>query len=152
MIQNKFIAVIAIIVASFAASSSDAATIPAGTTLNVRTVGSISSRTPAGRTFTARLDRDVVVNRTTLLRAGTNVSGRIQSSRSSTSRHRSQPLSLQLTSVSMNGRNVAIRTNSFQPEATATTAAQRRHGFTAGETVVTPGTRMQFQLTQAASL
>jgi hypothetical protein len=52
----------------------------------------------------------------------------------------------------MNGRNVAIRTNSFQPEATATTAAQRRHGFTAGETIVTPGTRMQFQLTQAASL
>jgi hypothetical protein len=86
------------------------------------------------------------------LRAGTNVSGRIQSSRSSTSRHRSQPLSLQLTSVSMNGRNVAIRTNSFQPEAPGTTAAQRRRGFTAGETVVTPGTRMQFQLTQAATL
>ena len=152
MIQNKFIAVIAIIVASFAASSSDAATIPAGTTLTVRNVSSISSRTPAGRTFTARLDQDVVVNRTTLLRAGTNVSGRIQSSRSSTSRHTSQPLTVQLTSISVNGRSVAIRTNSFQPEAPGTTAAQRRHGFTAGELTVTPGTQMQFQLTQAVNL
>lgn len=150
--MKKFIAVIGIILACFAASSSDAATIPAGTTLAVRTASSISSRDPAGRTFTARLDQDVVVNGTTLLRAGTNVSGRIQSSRSSTSRHRSAPLSLQLTSISVNGRSVAIRTNSVQPEATATTAAQRRHGFTAGETVVTPGTQMQFQLAQAVAL
>jgi hypothetical protein len=150
--MKKFIAVIGIILASFAASSSDAATIPAGTTLTVRTASSISSRDPAGRTFTARLDQDVVVNGTTLLRAGTNVSGRIQSSRSSTSRHRSAPLSLQLTSISANGRSVAIRTNSVQPEAPATTAAQRQHGFTAGETVVTPRTQMQFQLAQAVSL
>ena len=78
--MKKFMAVIGITLACFAASSSDAATIPAGTALTVRTTSQISERDPVGRTFTAQVDQNVVVNGATVLRAGTNVTGRIRAS------------------------------------------------------------------------
>lgn len=69
MTSNKSIALIAIISAWFAASSLNAATIPAGTTLTVSTVSSISSQDPVGRTFAAQIDQDVAVKGTVLLKA-----------------------------------------------------------------------------------
>lgn len=153
--MNKFIAVVGIILACFAASSSDAATIPAGTALTVRTTSQISERDPVGRTFTARVDQNVVANGATVLRAGTQVTGRIRASRSSSRPGRgSAPLSVALTSISVNGRSVAIKTNSVQPQGatTAQTAQARSRGVTAGNLLVTPGTTMQFQLTSAVSL
>src|SRR6516164_4509724 len=129
--MKKFIAVIGMIFASFAASSSHAATIPSGTALTVRTTSQISERDPVGRTFTARVDQNVVVNGATVLRAGTNVTGRIQASRSSSRPGRgSAPLSLALTSISVNGRSVAITTKSVQPQGvtTAQTAQARSRG------------------------
>jgi hypothetical protein len=153
--MKKFIAVIGLILASFAASSSHAATIPAGTALTVRTTSQISERDPVGRTFTARVDQNVVVNGATVLTAGTSVTGRVQASRSSSRPGRgSAPLSLALTSISANGRSVAIKTNSVQPQGatTAQTAQARRRGVTVGTVLVTPGTRMQFQLARAVTL
>ena len=153
--MNKFIAVFGIILTCFAASSSNAATIPAGTALTVRTTSQISAGNSAGRTFTARVDQDVVVNGATLLRAGADATGRIQSAGSSSrpAGGRSAPLSLQLTSISVNGRSVAIRTDSVQPPATATQSSQQmRRGVVAGNMLVTRGTTMQFQLTRAVSL
>jgi len=76
--MKKFMAVIGIILACFAASSSDAATIAAGTVLTVRTTSQISERDPVGRTFTAQIGQNVVVNGATVLRAGTQVTGRIR--------------------------------------------------------------------------
>jgi hypothetical protein len=58
-----------------------AATIPAGTTLVVRTTQTIDSNDPVGKTFRAELYRDVVVGGKLLLRAGTTVIGQMQSSR-----------------------------------------------------------------------
>ena len=153
--MKKFVAIFGIILGCFAASSSDAATIPAGTALTVRTTSQIASSNSASRNFTARLDQDVVADGTTVLKAGTEVTGRIQSSRSSSrpAGRGSAPLSLQLTSISVNGRSVAIRTDSVQPPATATqTAQQMRRGVVAGDMLVTRGTTMQFQLTRAVSL
>jgi hypothetical protein len=150
MIRDKFIAVTAIICVCFAASSSDAATIPAGTTVTVRTVSSISSKDAVGRTFEAQLDQDVAVKGKVLLKAGAKTFGRIQSSRANP--RKSEPLTLELTSISVNGRNVAVRTNSVQPGSPPRTARQVRHGFTAGTLVVSPGTKMQFQLEQAVTL
>jgi hypothetical protein len=149
----KFIAGIATICACAAASSLSAATIPAGTALTVRTTSQISERDPVGRTFTGRVDQDVVVNGATVLRAGTNVTGRITASRASSRPGRgSAPLSVALTSMTVNGSNVAIKTHSVQPQGatTAQTARMRSRGVTAGNVLVTPGTTMQFVLAQAA--
>jgi len=141
------------ICACVVASSSSAATIPAGTALSVRTTSQISERDPVGRTFTGQIDQDVVVNGATVLRAGTGVTGRITASRASSRPGRgSAPLSVALTSMRVNGSNVAIKTHSVQPQGatTAQTARMRSRGVTAGNVLVTPGTQMQFQLAQAA--
>jgi len=150
MISDKLIAVIATTCACFTASSLNGATIPAGTTLTVRTVSSISSQDVVGRTFAAQVDQDVDVKGKVLLKAGTKAFGRIKSSRANP--RRSEPLTLELTSISVNGRNVAVKTNRVQPGSPPRTAQQVRHGFTAGTLMVSPGTKMQFQLAQAATL
>ena len=150
MIRAKFFAVMSMACISFAASCLNAATIPAGTILMVRTVSSISSNDPVGRTFAAQVEHDVDVKGKVLLKAGTKAFGKIKSSRANP--RRSEPLSLQLTSISVNGRSVAVKTNSVQPGSPQRSAQQARHGFTAGTLVVTPGTRMQFQLAAPVNL
>jgi hypothetical protein len=149
MIRDKFIAVIAITYACFAASFLGAAAIPAGVALPVRTVSSISSTDPVGRTFAAQIDQDVVVKGNVLLKTGTKAVGRITSSRANP--RKSEPLALELTSISVNGREVAVKTTSVQPGSSPRTARQARYGHTAGTLVVSPGTKMQFQLVQAAT-
>jgi hypothetical protein len=129
--------------------SSFAATIPAGTMLKVRTVSSVSSQDPVGRTFAATLDQDVAVKGQVLLKSGTKAFGKIKSSRANP--RKNELLTLELTSVSVNGRNVAVKTNSVQPGSSPRTARQARYGHTAGTLVVSPGTKMQFQLMQAAT-
>jgi hypothetical protein len=150
MIRDKFITVIAIMCVCFAASSLDAATIPAGTTLTVSTASSISSQDPVGRTFAAHIDQDVAVKGTVVLKAGTKAFGKIRSSRANP--RKSEPLSLELTSISVNGRNVAVKTNGFQPGSSPRTGRQAQYGHTGGTLVVSPSTKMQFQLVQAANL
>ncbi len=150
MIRNKFITVIATVCACFVASSLNAATIPAGTTLTVSTLSSISSQDPVGRTFAAQIDQNVAVKGTVLLKAGTKAFGKIKSSRANP--RKSEPLTLDLTSISVNGRNVAVKTNSVQPGSPTVTARQAQYGHTAGTLVISPGTKMQFQLLQAANL
>ena len=150
MIRYKFITVIATVCVCFVASSLNAATIPAGTTLTVSTVSLISSQTVPGRSFEAKVAQNVSVKGNVLLRAGTKVFGKIRSSRRNP--RKSGPLTVELASVSVNGRNVAVRTNSFQPGSPPRTARQARHGFTAGTLVVSPGTKMHFQLAQAVTL
>jgi hypothetical protein len=144
MIRYKLITVITITYACVAASSSNAATIPAGTTPNVSTASSISSQDPVGRTFAAQVDQDVAVKGTVLLKAGTKTFGKIKSSRANP--RKSEPLTLELTSISVNGRNVAVKTNSVQPGSSPRTGRQAQYGHTAGTLLITPGTKMQFQL------
>src|SRR5207247_10397748 len=143
MIPQKFSTVIAIVRACFAASTSNAATIPAGTTLAVQTVSSISSQDPVGRNFAAQIDQDVAVKGTVVLKAGTKAFGKIKSSRANP--RKSEPLTLELTSVSVNGRNVTIQTNSVQPGSPTRTARQAQYGQTAGTFTVTPGTNVPLQ-------
>ena len=150
MIRYKFVTVIAIVCACFVASSLSAATIPAGTTLNVSTASSISSQDPVGRTSAAHLDRDVAVKGTVLLRAGTKMFGKIKSSRANP--RKNEPLSLELTAISVNGRSVTVKTDAVQPGVPVTTARQARYGHTAGTLTVTPGTKLQFRLALAVAL
>jgi hypothetical protein len=131
-------------------ASSFAATIPAGTMLAVQTVSSISANDPVGRTFAAQLDQDVAVKGNVPLKAGTKTFGKITSSRANP--RKSEPLTLELTSISVNGRNVPVKTNSFQPGSSPRTGRQAQFGHTAGTLVITPGTKMQFQLIQPVTL
>jgi hypothetical protein len=150
MIQNKSLAFIAVCCACLVASSSNAATIPAGTILTVSTVSLITSQTVVGRSFEAKIAQDVSVKGNVLLRAGTKAFGKVTSSRANP--RKSAPLSVALAFVSVNGRNVGVKTNSVEPHGPPQTARQARYGHTAGTTVVNPGTRMQFQLLQAVTL
>jgi hypothetical protein len=150
MIQNKFIAFIATCCACLAAASLNAATIPAGTTLTVSTVSLISSQTVPGRSFEAKIAKDVSVKGNVVLKAGTTVFGKITSSRANP--RKSGPLVVELASIEVNGRKIPIKTDDIQPGGPPQTARQARYGHTAGTTVVNPGTRLQFQLLQAVTL
>jgi hypothetical protein len=89
-----------------------------------------------------------------VLKAGTGVTGRVTASRASSRPGRgSAPLSVALTSLTVNGGNVAIKTHTVQPQraTTAQTAQMRSRGVTAGNVLVTPGTTMQFVLAQAVT-
>ena len=128
-----------------------AATVPAGTAIVVRTNAAISTHATPGRHFTATVDRSVVANGDVALRAGTHVTGLIQASRGSRSTTSSSPLTLILTAVSANGRTVPIKTSAVYPQGAHTTRA-KRGGFSFGEDVFPPGTRLEFRLSQPANL
>jgi hypothetical protein len=140
MLENKFIVVVLTICACFAASVLNAATIPAGTALTITTVSLVTSKDVVGRSFEAKIAQDVSIKGF----------GKIKSSRYNP--RKNEPLTVELTSVSVNGRNVAVKTNSVQPGSSPRTARQAQYGHTAGTLVVNPGTRMQFQLLQPVTL
>jgi hypothetical protein len=147
---KTFIPILIIIFACVAASTLNAATIPAGTTLTVSTVSLITSRDVVGRSFEAKIAQDVSIKGNVLLKARTKAFGKIKSSRYNP--RKNEPLTVELTSVSVNGRNVALKTNSVQPGSSPRTARQVVYGHTAGTLVVNPGTKMQFQLLQPVTL
>jgi hypothetical protein len=103
-----------------------------------------------GRSFEAKTAQDVSIKGNVLLKAGTKAFGKIKSSRYNP--RKNKPLSVELTSVSVNGHNVAVKTNSVEPGSPPGTSRQARYGHTAGALVVNPGTRMQFQLLQPVTL
>src|SRR5947207_14963400 len=102
MMPQQFIAVIAIVCVCFAASTLNAATIPAGTTLRVSTVSLISSQTVPGRSFEAKIAQDVSVKRKVVLKTGTKDFGKITTSRANPPH--SVPPTLELTLMDLNGR------------------------------------------------
>ena len=138
------------IVTVYPVANSFAATIPAGTTLTVTTVSLITSKDVVGRSFEAKIAQDVSIKGNVLLKAGTKAFGKIKSSRYNP--RKNEPLTVELTSVSVNGRNVAVKTNSVEPSSPVRTARQAQYGHTAGTLTVTPGTKMQFQLLQSVTL
>jgi len=149
MTKKTFI-VTAIASCAFIASSF-AATIPAGTTLVVRTLNTLQSTDRVGRTFTAQLDQDVAVNGKVVLQAGTKFDGKIESSQANP--FRSGPLVLNLTDVSMNGRTIPIKTVSgFEVQNLAIRGGARARGITVGPFVAPRGLRMVFRLAQPVKL
>jgi hypothetical protein len=150
MRETKIIAVLLGICACFAASSVTAATIPAGTTLAVTTHSLITSQDAVGATFEAKIAQDVSVKGNVLLKAGTKAFGKVSSSRRNP--HRSEPLAVELTFVSVNGHRVAVKTSAVAPHGPPQTGRQAHYGHTAGTTVVNPQTLLQFQLLQPMTL
>lgn len=149
MIRKETIVFITTCCACFVASSLTAAMIPAGTIISVSTESSISSQDPVGRTFAAKINEDVAIKRTVLLRAGIKAFGKIQSSPANP--RKSEPLSLELTWISVDGRNVAVKTDAVQPAFPVTTGQQARYRHTAGTSVLSPGTKFRFRLARAVT-
>ena len=128
-------------------ATSFAATIPAGTTLVVQTLNTIHSNDRVGRTFTAQLDQDVVVNGKVVLRAGTKFHGKIEASQANP--RNSQPLTLNLTDVSVNGRTIPIKkVSGFKLENMAKFGRAKARGISVGPFVAPHGTKMEFRLAQ----
>jgi hypothetical protein len=150
MIREKFITVITIVCACFVASSLNAATIPAGTTLTVSTVSLISSQTVPGRSFEAKNAQDVSVTGNVVLKAGTKAFGKVTASRANP--RKSGPLTVELDLIDLSGRRIPVKTSSVQPAGPPQTARQAHYGHTAGTTVVNPRTTLQFQVMRAVSL
>lgn len=146
----KTVSVTAVACACVAAPCLNAATIPAGTIITVSTVSQFSSKTVVGRTFEAKLAQDVSANGRVLLKSGSKAFGKIATSRYNP--RKNEPLTVELTSISVNGRNVPVKTNAFQPGSPAMTGRQARYGHTAGTLVINPGTLMQFQLLQPVTM
>ena len=148
MNQTKIIAVTAIV--CVVAPLVNAATIPAGTTIAVSTVSLITSQDAVGSSFEAKIAQNVSVKGSVLLKAGAKAFGKVSSSRRNP--RRSEPLSVELTFVSMNGRKVAVKTDTVEPHGPPQTARQAHYGHTAGTTVVNPKTSLRFQLLQPVTL
>ena len=150
MNKTKTIAVMSVVCACVAASSANAATIPAGTTIAVSTVSLITSQDAVGSSFEAKIAQDVTIKGNVVFKAGTKAFGKVRSSRRNP--RKSEPLTVELASVSVNGRNIAVKTNSVEPHGPPQTARQAHYGHTAGTTVVNPQTLLQFQLLQPVTL
>jgi hypothetical protein len=132
-------------------ATSFAATIPAGTTLIVRTLNTIHSTDRVGRTFTAQLDQDVAVNGKLVLRAGTKFHGEIESSQAIP--RQSAPLVLNLTDVVANGRTIPIKTVSgFQVQHVSMHGGARARGISVGPFLAPHGTRLEFRLAQPVNI
>jgi hypothetical protein len=114
-----------------AVSCVSAATIPAGTTLVVRTIDAISSSDQAGKRFAGKLDTNLVVNGNVVAPAGSKVYGRVNNSQSAGRAVGQSQLSISLTDISINGKLVRIATSSSMHSG-ASSGAKTARGAGAG--------------------
>jgi hypothetical protein len=108
-----------------AAPATTSATIPAGTTLLVRMVDSVSSKDPQGKRFTTALETDLAVNGVIVARAGTKVYGRVQSAQQAGRFAGQSKLDLRLTEIALGPNLVPLMTSGY------TDAGARSGGKTA---------------------
>jgi hypothetical protein len=130
-------------------SWSFAVTIPAGTTLLVRTNQTVSSSDPVGKTFSAQLANDVVVAGKVVLRAGTKAVGRVDSSR------RFSPASVILNLTQIAGKRGLVPIKTVSGFQTDGRSFQTRRGVSVGRggfVLIPTGTLMRFQLAQSVNL
>jgi hypothetical protein len=123
-----------------------AGTIPAGTTLVVKTLSSISTKDAVGKQFAAQLDQDLVVKGNVVARAGTKFIGKVETS----TKIGSSPLTVNLTAVSMHGKTIPVTTTgAYKPQSAS---RGRRRQVTTRDFVLPPGSMLQFQLAQPVTL
>jgi hypothetical protein len=110
--RQKLLATAAAVLLSLTAA---AQTIPAGTRITIRTGSQINSGTAnTGDRFQGTLARALVVNGHTLAPAGSLVHGKVTSAKSSGRLHAPGELSIRLTSVEVQGKNVPIQSSAFR--------------------------------------
>jgi hypothetical protein len=130
-------------------SWSFAATIPAGTTLLVRTKQTISSNDPVGKTFSAQVANDVVVAGKVVLRAGSKAVGRVDSAR----RFAYMPVILNVTQIAGKRGLVPVKTiDGFRADGTFFKTRRDISVGRGGYFQIPSGTLMQFRLAQSVNL
>ena len=145
--MSTFIRLVAKGIACLAKQAALAVTIPAGTTLVVRTLQGISSGDMAGTSIRMQLDNEISLKGTVALPAGTKISGRVESSKRGLTRD--QKLTVNITDAQVHGRTVAIKTTGAvelqNPYARTT---QRGVQVSKYSYQVPAGTKIQFRLAQ----
>lgn len=153
------------------------ATLPAGTMLLVRIMDSVSSKNPAGTRFTTRLEYDLPASGGGIVKGGTMIYGRVQSSTQAGRAVGRSTLDLRLAQMVIAGQPVSILTSGYQ-QAGQASIAKAAKGAAAGAAIgaiagdagkgaaigavagamvrgqtitVTPGTLLEFTLTQPVS-
>lgn len=96
------------------AASEKSIQVPAGTTLVVRMIDSVSSKTnKVGDTFTASLEQPLVVSGTTIAPKGTKVHGKLQKIKSAGKIKGKSELRLALTGIDINGTTRSLVTGDY---------------------------------------
>lgn len=153
-------------------------TIPAGTTLLVRMMDGVSSRSAPGANFTTRLETDLMAGDTVAVKAGTTVYGKVQNSSEAGRATGRSALDLRLTGLAPGGKTVPIVTSSYAEAGEASVKKAGRGaaagagigaiagdagkgaaiGATAGALrkgqtlTIPPGALLEFQLTQPTTV
>jgi hypothetical protein len=143
MKTKTFLFLIAVSALTAGVQKSSAATVPAGTILTVRTLRAVSAIETPGRAVPVQLERPVAIHGKVAIPAGTHLSGKVITSRRLTpSNHQ---LTVDLTSVSLAGRDVPITTTGAQ---LLSNDIQTRRGVSVSHSnyTVAAGKLMQFQL------
>jgi hypothetical protein len=114
-------------------AAGDVSILPEGTEVQVRLTQALSSsRNKAGESYQAVVDQDVVINGRTVIPKGTAVTGRLIEVKGSGRVRGRAKMSINLASISLNSRSLAIETNTLSFEAEGT--RRRDAGRTAGAT------------------
>jgi hypothetical protein len=142
-LQSSVPIIISAVLATVVAS---AGTIPAGTTLVVSTMGSVSTKDRVGKEFSVQLDQDVKVKGAVVARAGTKFIGKVETS----TKIGNSPLTVNLTRASANGRMVPVKTTgAYKPQSVS---RGRKTQVKTRDFVLPPGSKMQFQLAQPVTI
>lgn len=129
---------------------SSAATVPAGTTLVVRTLQAISSVDAPGTRFSAQLENSVTVNGKVVLPAGTKLSGKVETSRRTATS--SQRLTVNITDAQVGGRTVPIKTAGAYQLANTSFKTRRGVSVSSASYHVAAGRKIEFRLAQPLNL
>ena len=126
-------------------------TLPAGTGLQTKTTTAVSTHDRRGYVFKAVLDHNIAHGKTILLKGGTEFLGKVIKSRGGP--HESNPLTLDLTDVVLNGKRVHIKTNGpIEVKPPAMNMRQSLYGHTVGKFTFSPGLKLQFYLAEPVNL
>lgn len=124
------------------------ATIPAGTALVVRSLNTVTSIDVVGTPFPARLEHPIMAHGKVLVPAGAHLSGRVVTSRRL--HHSKDKLTVDLTSLDLNGRKIPITTTGAQFLYNFSTT--RGVPVTRGGYTVAAGKQIRFQLARPVVL
>ena len=126
------------------------ATIPSGTTFNVRTVDPIPASARVGRTYKAELARNVTANGNVALRAGSPCSVVVETALGDV--RRSSALTLNLTTVSVKGHSVKVKTTGGYQLAAGRQTARGNVSVQLRNYVYPHGTPLAFRLAQPLNM
>jgi hypothetical protein len=138
-------------IALLAIGNSLGATVPAGTTLIVRTVHPFSSIETPGRPISMELANDVVIGGKVILAAGTKIKGEVVTSKRN--QMSKQDLTVNIIEAQVHGRTAAIKTTgAVNPGNPFARTTRRGVQVSTYSYQVPAGTKLQFRLAQPLNI